>query len=196
MTVGGSRAVVTIALAIGAAGCAHRERMPTTISGAELAPGIHAMPAEIEQVREFRPWEPSVLYPSFDDAEPEHRAPRTSSTPAEGPVRAAAWLWFRAYQATLSRVDGTTCRFRPTCSGFGIEAVREHGLLGVILTFGRLHRSHADEKHYPMTNPPFLDDPVSNYTFWLREPRLDDFAAYDDESHAWYQHVRATRRLR
>jgi hypothetical protein len=51
----------------------------------------------------------------------------------------------RAYQATVSRVDGDRCPSSPTCSQYAIQALGEHGpLLGTALTAGRLI-SEADE---------------------------------------------------
>ena len=35
----------------------------------------------------------------------------------------------KLYQVTLSPVMGGQCRFRPTCSQYAIEALREHGPL-------------------------------------------------------------------
>lgn len=177
-----------------AAGCAHKADLPA-VRGAELAPHVISVSSLIEPPAGLHVWEPSVLYPTLD-ATPKPVPHEHGGAASRGPVRATAWLWFRAYQATFSRVDGSTCRFRPTCSGFGLEAINAHGLLGVPMTFGRLNRSHADEQHYPMPDPPFLADPIANYGFYLGEPRLDDFASYSDPAHAWYQHVRATRRMR
>lgn len=113
----------------------------------------------------------------------------------DGPLQAAGWLAFQTYQATLSRLNGSTCRFHPTCSGFGLQAVREHHLWGVPLTFARLQRGHTDEAYYGTSTPPFLDDPVANYQFASRRPRLDDIGSYANPAHGWYQHVRAARRL-
>lgn len=35
----------------------------------------------------------------------------------------------KLYQITLSPIVGGQCRFRPTCSQYAIEALREHGPL-------------------------------------------------------------------
>lgn len=35
----------------------------------------------------------------------------------------------KLYQVTLSPIVGGQCRFRPTCSQYAIEALREHGPL-------------------------------------------------------------------
>ena len=36
---------------------------------------------------------------------------------------------FRAYQAVVSPLTGPTCKFHPSCSHYGIEAVQVHGAL-------------------------------------------------------------------
>ena len=48
-------------------------------------------------------------------------------------------LLFRVYQVTLSPWLGKNCRYTPTCSNYGIEAVRKYGFLkGGWLTFKRI----------------------------------------------------------
>jgi len=45
------------------------------------------------------------------------------------------------YQATLSPRLPTQCRFRPTCSHYGEEAIRKYGTFkGVLLTMRRIAR--------------------------------------------------------
>ncbi|MBX3238446.1 MAG: membrane protein insertion efficiency factor YidD [Chitinophagaceae bacterium] len=52
------------------------------------------------------------------------------------------WL-IKLYQLILSPVLGRSCRFTPTCSQYGIEALRKHGLLkGLWLTARRISRCH------------------------------------------------------
>src|SRR3546814_18787922 len=49
----------------------------------------------------------------------------------------------RAYQLFLSPLLGGSCRFTPTCSQYGIEALRKHGpFKGFWLTLKRLWRCH------------------------------------------------------
>ncbi len=59
----------------------------------------------------------------------------------------------RVYQLTLSKLLPTSCRFIPTCSEYGAEAIRRFGLWrGGGLTLRRLMRCH------PFTAPGL--DPV------------------------------------
>ncbi|MGK0221835.1 MAG: putative membrane protein insertion efficiency factor [Limisphaerales bacterium] len=49
----------------------------------------------------------------------------------------------RLYQLTLSPFIGGQCRFYPTCSQYGIEAIRVHGAWrGLVLTTTRLSHCH------------------------------------------------------
>ena len=47
----------------------------------------------------------------------------------------------RLYQRFVSPLTGAHCRYYPTCSQYGIEALRKHGFIkGSILTFRRILR--------------------------------------------------------
>lgn len=64
-------------------------------------------------------------------------APRTRTT---GPARVGV-LAIRGYQRWLSPHLGTRCRQLPTCSNYGLEAVRRYGLTeGSRLTAARIRR--------------------------------------------------------
>ena len=68
----------------------------------------------------------------------------------------------RVYQRGISPLLGPHCRFQPTCSHYGIEALRRFGLIkGSWLTFKRVLKCH------PLN--PGGDDPVPPKTFDTRE---------------------------
>jgi len=49
----------------------------------------------------------------------------------------------RMYQLTLSPMLGPRCRFYPSCSQYGMEAIEKHGALrGSWLTMKRIGRCH------------------------------------------------------
>ncbi len=52
---------------------------------------------------------------------------------------------YLAYRATLSGAKGRTCRFSPSCSLYGHQAIEHYGLLpGLVLFAGRLLRAHVN----------------------------------------------------
>ncbi|MBM3172696.1 MAG: membrane protein insertion efficiency factor YidD [Chloroflexi bacterium] len=49
----------------------------------------------------------------------------------------------KLYQGTISQVTPPACRFTPTCSHYGLEAIEKYGLLrGGWLTLKRIGRCH------------------------------------------------------
>jgi len=54
----------------------------------------------------------------------------------------AAWP-IRVYQVTLSWLLGGRCRFEPSCSRYGLEAIAQHGALkGWLMALRRVSRCH------------------------------------------------------
>jgi uncharacterized protein len=51
--------------------------------------------------------------------------------------------FIRFYQKVISPIKPPTCRFAPTCSHYGFEAIKEHGALyGSWLTVKRIFKCH------------------------------------------------------
>lgn len=58
-------------------------------------------------------------------------------------IREILKLMICAYQLLLSPVLGCNCRFTPSCSHYGLEAIETHGAVkGAWLTLKRLLRCH------------------------------------------------------
>jgi putative membrane protein insertion efficiency factor len=52
-------------------------------------------------------------------------------------------ILIRTYQLTVSPLLGPHCRFHPTCSDYGLEAIRKHvAARGIWLTCRRVCRCH------------------------------------------------------
>ncbi|MRX48298.1 membrane protein insertion efficiency factor YidD [Pedobacter puniceum] len=52
-------------------------------------------------------------------------------------------LLIRIYQYLLSPLFGASCRFTPTCSQYGVEAIKKHGpFKGMWLTLNRIRKCH------------------------------------------------------
>jgi putative membrane protein insertion efficiency factor len=53
------------------------------------------------------------------------------------------YVLIRAYQVLISPMLGANCRYSPTCSQYGIEAIRKYGpFKGGWLTLKRIGRCH------------------------------------------------------
>ncbi len=64
--------------------------------------------------------------------------------------------FIRLYQAIISPWFPGSCRYHPTCSHYGIEALRQHGTLkGGWLTLKRIARCHpwSSGGHDPVPDP-------------------------------------------
>jgi len=63
------------------------------------------------------------------------------------------WLFLgliRIYQYAISPLLGANCRFTPTCSQYGIEAIRKYGpFKGGWMALKRIGRCHPWGKHGP-----------------------------------------------
>ena len=57
-------------------------------------------------------------------------------------ISAVAILVVKMYQILLSPILMNHCRYRPTCSQYMIEAIKIHGLYGLILGIKRIFRCH------------------------------------------------------
>jgi uncharacterized protein len=57
-----------------------------------------------------------------------------------------AWFFIfliRIYQNTLSLLLPSSCRFSPSCSHYGVDALKKHGAVkGSWLTFRRISKCH------------------------------------------------------
>jgi putative membrane protein insertion efficiency factor len=62
-----------------------------------------------------------------------------------------SWIFLaliRVYQFAISPLLGSNCRFTPTCSQYGVEAIKKHGpFKGGWLTLKRIGRCHPWGKH-------------------------------------------------
>jgi len=62
---------------------------------------------------------------------------------ASGAIGALLQMAIRMYQIALSPLFPSSCRFEPSCSQYGLQAIGEHGpLRGTWLTLRRISRCH------------------------------------------------------
>ncbi|MCC6313163.1 MAG: membrane protein insertion efficiency factor YidD [Thermomicrobiales bacterium] len=83
--------------------------------------------------------DPHLAHPTRDCAHTHRQAPGDAlaaeiAPGARGPVTRVALLLLRAYKGIVSPMLPPACRFVPTCSEYGYEAIAKYG----IITGGRL----------------------------------------------------------
>ena len=65
----------------------------------------------------------------------------------KNPIKSLFILLIQAYQWLISPLLPPSCRFTPSCSHYGIEALQKHGLIrGIYLTISRSVRCHPWSK--------------------------------------------------
>ena len=65
----------------------------------------------------------------------------------KNPIKSLFILLIQAYQWLISPLLPPSCRFTPSCSHYGIEALQKHGLIrGIYLTISRILRCHPWSK--------------------------------------------------
>jgi len=68
---------------------------------------------------------------------------------SKNPLKSVLLTAIRIYQNSFSLVQGDVCNFSPSCSHFGYEAIKYHGLIkGLLLTSDRLQRCHSGAWKY------------------------------------------------
>lgn len=112
-----------------------------------------------------------------DEASRWRRWERVASRPLPGKTPSislpALWL-IRFFQKVVSPVDGPSCDFTPSCSRYGLEAIRRNGLLlGIPMTTERIVRNHHPDnpRRYPLVERDggiYHLDPVEANDFWWR----------------------------
>jgi len=93
------------------------------------------------------------------------------STDETNELKLAMMAAIRFYQLFISTQDVPVCNFTPSCSRFGMKALRDYGVIyGSLMTSDRLQRCHGKCGDYypkhPLTGK--CDDPVENNAPRLR----------------------------
>ena len=57
-------------------------------------------------------------------------------------------LPIRLHREVITHQDGAVCSFQPSCSRFGLAAIRRYGLKGLLMASDRLLRCHSGSRNY------------------------------------------------
>ncbi|MCH8290136.1 membrane protein insertion efficiency factor YidD [Candidatus Poribacteria bacterium] len=67
----------------------------------------------------------------------------------------------RLHQKFITNQDGdNVCTFEPSCSHYGLEAIRRHGLQGLLMASNRLLRCYSGNHKYYSSFDAIAYDPV------------------------------------
>lgn len=84
---------------------------------------------------DFPPWDADVAIPA-ETQRRQHTTPRVHNA-----AQAIGYFFIRMFQVIVSPQDGPNCRFHPTCSEYGRQAVMRYGfIVGGFLAGDRLIR--------------------------------------------------------
>ena len=164
-----------------------RPTLFATVLVCALAGGCATLPdVSAREVRSLgNPRNSQGFGPFRADAAPVTRDARDAPVPTlRLPGSDPLYFAFQVYQATLSATDGPRCAHAPTCSAYGVQAVRRHPVLGFAFTVDRLWRAgrSSDLRPMPTFHPqPGLTryfDPLDASDFWLRGVRDDHAPEY------------------
>jgi putative membrane protein insertion efficiency factor len=83
----------------------------------------------------------------FNNFIPERNAftpSRTAVKNSKNEVELTLFILFDTYKNYFSSQDLNSCSFYPSCSSYGLQAVKKHGVIfGMTKTFDRLSRCHG-----------------------------------------------------
>lgn len=132
-----------------------------------------------------QPWNSAWEEP-WDSATSEYvlpeRQPATWPTPAQASSAATSSniteIAYKLYSQHLTKIDGSRCPCRPTCSRYGVLAARKHGLvIGIWMTLDRLMLSTDETRSSVLRSLPlrefgddkelYYDDPVEENDFFF-----------------------------
>lgn len=113
------------------------------------------------------PWSAPLAPALTEWKTPEAASPRARATFLQTIARGA----YQSYRVTLSSAKGDNCRFAPSCSLYGHQAIEKVGLVfGLVLFGARLMRGHVNFDRFYRFDGARLLDPLEDTLDWLVAP--------------------------
>lgn len=130
--------------------------------------GGSAFAGEMNEANEYgHPWEVVTCTDGMSPQEPDNIREKDIhyGVPAELMMELIGF-----FSNTISRVDGDRCPMYPTCSAYGMEAIRTHGaVIGIVMIADRLIHEANEMDTAPLVEVQGRNryyDPLSNNDFW------------------------------
>lgn len=115
------------------------------------------------------PWSVSEKSPTFGTMQSDLRRKYFRPENRIDPLT----ILIKGFQEFISPVDGERCTMYPTCSAYGIRAIRKHGaLMGFVLTADRIMREFDEHRYAPLVRKHGVlrfYDPVESNDFWWHQ---------------------------
>ncbi len=126
----------------------------------------------VVRAEEWGPWPAGEEFPALrSPAEEDRPGGDAASSGVDGTASLPLIALVRVYQIYVSPVYGNRCPMSPSCSHYGIDAIRKHGpVVGIVMTSGRLMHEADERKIAPIRKSGeryLFFDPVENNDFWF-----------------------------
>ena len=93
----------------------------------------------------------SVSFSNASGSKPSASNPRQQIGTINARLRLLLILPIRLHQEVITYQDGDVCSFQPSCSHYGLAAIRRYGLKGLLMAGDRLLRCHSgSHKYHPV----------------------------------------------
>lgn len=146
----------------------------TTLFSLCLIATVHLViliPLSNAEGQEWGPWDKDSIYETaINNSQPHRHNSKFVNKVTTFPLK----LLITFFQKILSPVDGATCDFYPTCSGYSKQALKKHGFfLGIAMASERIIRDHNQEGYDLIFKfgRYYIYDPVENNDFWFEKKK-------------------------
>jgi len=93
----------------------------------------------------------SVSLGNGSELKPSTQYPRQQISSVNASLRLLLILPIRLHREVITHQDGDVCSFQPSCSRYGLAAIRRYGLKGLLMASDRLLRCHGgSHRYYPV----------------------------------------------
>ena len=98
----------------------------------------------------------------------------TERAPTNAPILARPALWIIGfYQSQISPAIGSRCSLHPSCSKYAVDAMKQHGAIGIAIAGDRMVREpdvvEAKARPIVISHQIKYADPISDHSFWMKE---------------------------
>lgn len=90
----------------------------------------------------------SVSFSNAAESKSSDSNPQQQIGSVSASLRLLLILPIRLHREVITHQDGAVCSFQPSCSRYGLAAIRRYGLKGLLMSSDRLLRCHSGSHNY------------------------------------------------